>query len=273
MSYIEEYNAIVTEEIQEEFAINGRKIEGTYEHIVVSGDDSSNTVYFSMNETFDGVALDEKDFKILYKTPDGYTDIADPVEFLVSGGKIRFGWLLTGTVTRIPGVVEFAIRITSNGYIWNTLPATLTVEEGFSMSGSEIPELERDWVENCLETSKSALTLATNNANSIAFLSAKIQSIFATFAIENKIAGITVGMTVSGLFPLKFDSWSVHLDDKVLASALGPEDEFVTAPVMLQNEGIIVKFQTGTVEIVTELEIINKSGNTAWGILKFIEFT
>lgn len=272
--YMAKLQSIISpsEEIEEHYIVNGREIVGEYKHIVVAGDMNSNTIYITMNTTYDGVDRSEKKIEIIFTTPDGYTGIREP-KVTVSGSTMRLAWKLEKEEARLPGTIEFSIRITSDNYEWKTLSATFEVEKAHSVLSTDIPEIERDWVSKCLENSESALTLSTNNANSIAFLSAKIQSIFATCAIENKIAGITVGMTVSGLFPFKTFSWSVHLDEKVLASGLGPEDEFVTAPVILQNEGIIVKFQTGNAEIVTELEIINQIGNTAWGILNFIKFT
>ncbi len=136
---------------------------------------------------------------------------------------------------------------------------------GEAKSSAQIATIAQGLTESlrqqALESAVTAMSVAS-----------KLQNIFASCAISNKVEGITVGMAVSGLFPLKFDSWSVNFGDSVLASALGPEDEFVTAPVIFQNEGITVTFYVGTLQIVTELEIINKRGNIQWGILKFKEF-
>ena len=265
---------LIPSEEQEHYKIVGREITGDYENVIVTGDKISNRIWYTMRDSYDGVPLYGKTFKIWFKTPDGYVDSDEPCEIVhnEAKGQIRFCWLLNPKHSRIQGNINYALEISDDsGYEWNTLEATLTVKKGFDKNG-EVPPIERGWVEKCIDDSSSALSTANQTAASAALFASKIQSIFASCAISNKVAGITVGMAVSGLFPLKFDSWSVSLGEKVLASALGPEDEFVTAPVIFQNEGITVTFYVGTLQIVTELEIINKHGNIQWGILKFKEF-
>lgn len=406
--YMAKLQSILTpsEEVEEHFIVNGREIVGEYKHIIVEGDENSNTIYITMNDTFDGQQLYPKNIEIRYTTPDGYVGYDKP-KITHSGSVIRMAWLLDGNVSRTHGKVEFSIWVTSESYEWKTLSTSFNVEKKQEAFGAEAPPPERDWVRKVIEAANtpadwnqndetkrdhikgriayecdeilisdelptapddgdsyglsfrfsrhksetdevtfkitsedktasvkttlageiypytfSALgydwqySLRRSGDSVIGFtlfipegfsggqlevseivvhpmddkyipdsiartiqvesicsgLKADMKSIFAFCAISSKVANITVGMSVSGFFPLKFDSWSVSIGEKVIASALGPTDEFVTAPVIFQNEGVRVTFYVGTLLIVTELEIINQHGNTAWGILKFIKF-
>ena len=59
--YNEETEINIKNEIDENFVIKGRKINGFFENIAVTCDSFSNNLRFTMAETFDGVPLWNKE--------------------------------------------------------------------------------------------------------------------------------------------------------------------------------------------------------------------
>ena len=144
--YNDEIENMIKSEPDEHFVVVGRRITGFFENAAVTCDNSSNKIRFSMADTFDGEALWSKEIKIIYKTPDGYTDFALPDSLSHSDGIMTFSWLLGENIARMAGTVTFAIRISGEDYVWNSLPASFNVSQGIIESGGEIPEYAAEWI-------------------------------------------------------------------------------------------------------------------------------
>ena len=141
-----EFEKIIKSEHDENFVIKGRKIIGFFENIAVTCDSLSNNICFAMADTYDGISLWDKEIKIIYKTPDGYTDFAYPHSVSRENGIMYFSWLLSENVARLAGNVTYAIRISDGDFVWNSLPACFKVSQGIIESGEEIPEYASEWI-------------------------------------------------------------------------------------------------------------------------------
>lgn len=144
--YNEEIEKIIKSEPDENFVVAGRKITGFFENAAVTSDNSSNKIRFTMADTFDGVPLWDKEIKIIYKTPDGYTDFTFPYSISRENGIMTFSWLLGENVSRVAGNVTFAIRISGEGFVWNSLPGYFKVSQGIIESTEEMPEYAAEWI-------------------------------------------------------------------------------------------------------------------------------
>ena len=272
MSYMAELQSILTPsaEIEEHFIVNGREIVGEYEHIVVEGDENSNTIYITMNDTFDGKKLSSKKIEIPYTTPDGYTDIATP-EVTTSGSTIRLAWLLDATVARLPGKVEFSILVTSAGYEWKTLSTTFTVEKGHSTLGTDIPAPERNWVAEVQEQTKAAVETANKTAKQGAELLLRLQNVIGSFMVTEYVEGLTSGMKINLLYPVNVSTWSVWIAGKKISGELKAGDAFVSASELFGNDDITVKLNTEKFVIVTTAVFVQRHDMASWGTLQFAE--
>ena len=143
----EEIEKIIKNEPDENFIITGRRINGFFENAAVTCDNSANNLRFTMTDTFDGVPLWDKEIKIIYQTPDGYTDFAYPHSLSRENGIMTFSWLLSENVARVAGNVTFAIRISGEGFVWNSLPGCFKVSQGIIETGEAIPEYAAEWIE------------------------------------------------------------------------------------------------------------------------------
>lgn len=141
-----EFEKTIKNEQDENFVITGRKITGFFENIAVTCDSFSNNIRFTMADTYDGISLWDKEIKIIYKTPDGYTDFAYPHSLSRENGIMCFSWLLSENVARIAGNVTYAIRISEGDFVWNSLPSCFKVSQGIIESGEEIPEYASEWI-------------------------------------------------------------------------------------------------------------------------------
>lgn len=141
-----EFEKIIKNEPDENFVIKGRKITGFFENIAVTCDSFSNIIRFTMADTYDGISLWDKEIKIIYKTPDGYTDFAYPHSVSRENGIMYFSWLLSENVARLAGNVTYAIRISDGDFVWNSLPACFKVSQGIIENGEEIPEYASEWI-------------------------------------------------------------------------------------------------------------------------------
>lgn len=271
MTYIEELQNILTPsaEIEEHFIVNGREIVGEYKHIVIKGDKNSNTIYITMNDTFDGIKLSSKKIEIPYTTPDGYTDKAEP-KITVSGSTIRLVWLLDENVARVSGEVEFSILVTSEAYEWKTLSAKFTVENGHSTLGTDIPTPERDWVKKVEDDSSNAHEIAQKTSEKAAELLKTLNAVFGLCVVTEYVESITSGMNISLLYPLPINGWSVWLADKKVSGELKLDEAFVSASELFGNDDITVKLHNSKFDIVTTATFIKRQESASWGTLQFV---
>lgn len=125
---------VVEEDIQEDYVIYDRVIspneDKVYKNIVVTTDDRSNRIYFSMWYTFDNRELLDKEISIVWINADGNKGESLCVDKQLLGDRLYFAWNIPGTATYKAGIIKFAIRITSEDYAWHTLPAEIECVQG-----------------------------------------------------------------------------------------------------------------------------------------------
>jgi hypothetical protein len=122
-----------------------------YEDIVVSQDNNSQIISFTIDRYFDNIDLTNKAIAIKFRNALGKSDRTLAVNISCTEDKITFGWLIDSKVTQGSGYVLFAIEFLGyldNGsfYCWQTKPAQLEVSEGLYVDDS-IEEPEPSWVQ------------------------------------------------------------------------------------------------------------------------------
>lgn len=135
----------VDEDIEEHFVVYDRIIspykQATYNNIVVTTDDRSNRIWFSMWKTFDNRELIEKTIKVIWINAEGKKGESICESKTISGDRLYFAWNIPSSVTVKAGTIQFALRITDTDYAWHTLPAEIQCVQGL-MDGDweDIPE-------------------------------------------------------------------------------------------------------------------------------------
>ena len=138
---------VVQEDIQEDYIIYDRVItpneDAEYKNIVVTTDDSSNRVFFSMYKTFDDRTLIDKHFSVIWINAAGYKGETDCVDIQTIDNRLYFAWNIPYAATRTAGTIKYAIRITTKDYVWNTLPADIECVQGLMDDAWEdLPDAE-----------------------------------------------------------------------------------------------------------------------------------
>lgn len=132
--------------------------------VVVTGDNNSQLITFSLYDKFDQADVLNKNIWIKYINADGFGDkvaavdkrkekatlqMIDDETGEVTGEEavdvIRFGWIVDQYTTNSPGDVAFAIEITAVDYKWSTMAAVLHVEETVHVEDSLIVP-EQTWM-------------------------------------------------------------------------------------------------------------------------------
>lgn len=135
----------VDEDIEEHFVVYDRIIspynQATYNNIIVTTDDRSNRIWFSMWKTFDNRELIEKTIKVIWINAEGMKGESICESKTISGDRLYFAWNIPSSVTVKAGTIQFALRITDTDYAWHTLPAEIQCVQGL-MDGDweDIPE-------------------------------------------------------------------------------------------------------------------------------------
>ena len=157
---------IVQEDIQEDYVVYDRVIipnEGKqYKNIVVTSDNKSNRVWFSMWKTFDDRELENKEINIVWlnalgKKGESHCDKSD---IGVVGDRLYFAWNIPIEATVKEGPITYAIRIVDGfindqgeyveNYAWHTLPSTIECVKGLITDGwDDIEEAKKTpgWVD------------------------------------------------------------------------------------------------------------------------------
>ena len=120
------------------------------EYTLVSGDNISQVIRFRIPTFVDGVDLSQRHIAIDY-IPVGSTEIfsyypksetfemetqADGTEYVI------IPWVIKNDVTAKAGVVKFALSVTDDfDYIWQTMPATLTIQQGLGRDFGVTPNI------------------------------------------------------------------------------------------------------------------------------------
>lgn len=129
----------VQEDIQEDYVVYDRVISPNenkvYKNIVVTTDNKSNRVFFSMWYTFDDRELENKEISIIWLNALGNKGESLCVDKQLIGDRLYFAWNIPGLATVKAGTIKYAIRITSNDYAWHTLPAEIECVQGLMDDG------------------------------------------------------------------------------------------------------------------------------------------
>lgn len=125
----------VNEDIQEDYIIYDRIITPNenkeYRNIVVTGDDRSNRVFFSMWYTFDNRELTNKNISVIWINPNGDKGETACCDKQLIGNRLYFAWNIPAHCTVTDGIIQYAIRITEGeDYAWHTLPAQIECVRG-----------------------------------------------------------------------------------------------------------------------------------------------
>lgn len=149
---------VVEEDIEEDYIVYDRIIfpndNKQYKNIVVTTDDRSNRIWFSMWKTFDDRELDTQDkvISIIWINADGLKgeSVCGDKEIIPGTDRLYFSWNIPNNCTTTAGTIQYAIRIVGPNYAWHTLPATIQCVQGL-MDGNwqDIPDAQAgiDWAD------------------------------------------------------------------------------------------------------------------------------
>lgn len=123
-----------------------------YEDIVVSMDNNSQIISFTIDRYFDGVDLLNKVIAIKYINALNESDRTFAVNVSNTDNKITFGWLIDSKVTKKNGYVRFAIEFlgyldSGEFYCWSTKPSQIEVSEGLYVDDS-IEQPTPSWLQS-----------------------------------------------------------------------------------------------------------------------------
>ena len=138
---------VVQEDVDENYIVYDREItpneQAVYNNIVVTTDNKSNRVWFSMWKTFDDIELVDKEINIIWVNALGYKGESLCVGKQVSGNRLYFAWNIPGTATVKAGPITYAIRIVDTDYAWHTLPAVIECVQGLKDDGwDDLPDAQ-----------------------------------------------------------------------------------------------------------------------------------
>ena len=132
----------VQEDIQEDYVIYDRVIQpnenAVYKNIVVTSDDRSNRVWFSMWKTFDNRDMTTKSINVIWMNADNEKGETECGDIQVIGDRLYFSWDIPLQATQRAGIIKYAIRIVDEDYAWHTLPAEIECMQGL---------MDADWAD------------------------------------------------------------------------------------------------------------------------------
>jgi hypothetical protein len=148
---IEPQTIIVVPDTQEDYIVVDRTITENQEpkfntNILVTEDNKSNRLYFNMYYTFDDRELADKEICILWENANHEKGISLCTEKTLTDDRLTFAWDVPVDVTYIAGTISFAIRITANNYIWNSLIGHAEVRQGIHYDEDEPALAPTGWV-------------------------------------------------------------------------------------------------------------------------------
>ena len=133
---------VVEEDIQEDYVIYDRVIKpnenAEYKNIVVTSDDRSNRVWFSMWKTFDNRNMFDKRINVIWMNADNEKGETECGDVQVIGDRLYFSWDIPLQATQRAGIIKYAIRIVDEDYAWHTLPAEIECVQGL---------MDADWAD------------------------------------------------------------------------------------------------------------------------------
>ena len=147
---------IVTPDTQENYIVYDRVISENPDpqfnnNILVTADNCSNRLYFNMWYTFDNRDLLTKTIEIVWLSPDGTKGLSSVTEQkVVDNDRLTFAWDVPNSATLREGLIQFAVRITADNYVWNSLIGTVEVKQGLVTTAfNDLPEAQAEpgWLE------------------------------------------------------------------------------------------------------------------------------
>lgn len=152
---IEPEHIDVQQDIQENYIVDDREITENPDpkfnnNILVTYDHLSNRLYFNMFYTFDDRDLESKEISIVWLNANNEKGLSLCVDKTLVDDRLVFAWNVPQEATYKSGTVQFAIRIISNNYVWNSLIGTVQVQQGLiteEFNSLEDAQLEPGWVD------------------------------------------------------------------------------------------------------------------------------
>lgn len=137
---------------------NEKKITLGKGQINLGQEENSQFIQFEMPKRYDGFDLSTTHISFHFNNVKGEhgSDPAVNVEYSEIENKIRFGWLIDGDVTKVPGKIRFSIHadgVNSKGhaYRWKTRDCdAITVEEDLCIECDNI-QLDDSWVQELVD--------------------------------------------------------------------------------------------------------------------------
>lgn len=133
---------VVQEDIEEDYVVYDRIISpnenAVYRNVVVTSDDRSNRLWFSMWKTFDNRDLFDKRINVIWINADNEKGETECEDVQVIGDRLYFSWNVPLQATQRAGIIRFAIRIIDEDYAWHTLPAEVECVQGL---------MDADWAD------------------------------------------------------------------------------------------------------------------------------
>ena len=89
-----------------------------------------------------------------------------------------------------------------------------------------------------------------------------------SWAVTSFISGISAAFSVELDFPVVYDNWRIYVEGNDLSGAIAKGENFVTAPVIFDNEDIVVSFERNDETVLsTRLVKLNEVGKIKYGKL------
>lgn len=184
---------VVQQDVEENYIVYDREISENpnpkfNNNILVTNDNLSNRLYFNMWYTFDDRELRNKEIKIVWVTPDGERGMTacEDKKLDAEGHRLSFSWNVPDTCTRKEGTIQFAVRITTENYIWNSLIGTVEVRKGLvtdEYDDLEEAQSEPGWLEYI--EGKYRVSIQTLTAQQYANLTTKSDDVLYVVTLPN----------------------------------------------------------------------------------------
>lgn len=129
---------------------------------------NSQYVPFQMPRYFDGFDMGKAKIQFYYINAEGKYGLDYAVNVYTSEDRIRFAWLVSGSVTKVPGSIRLEIQAigkNSNGdyYVWKTYPnEDISIED--ALAGGSMIEPDEMWKQNFIDIVDSKVAAAHASA-------------------------------------------------------------------------------------------------------------
>lgn len=259
----------IQEDLQEHYTIHSRELTPITHtdysrHILVTNDNQSNRIYFNMFHTFDNRELQNKEISILWINANNEKGMSRAVDKNITGDRLYFAWDVPQQATYKEGTIHFAIRITSEDYVWNSLGGSVEVYKGLvdeeynSLSDAELEPGWVDYIEGKYSIGMQKLTVddfnaLTNKEDNMLYLVVATDGSITQFLGNVKLSadGVTSSGTVNSL-------------TVTYSNTIAGESEYVTFDRTAANYSVY-HLNTDTNELtciqdnISAMDLVNKS--------------